>query len=363
MARQTSCTTLAGVWDGVGGLNIGLGVIGLVGILTAGVWTALMALGGASLTPASMLIAASALMAACLLAINLLTKVRSYFFDFRLICLNGDRCGIAQVAAIEDNDDGDRSLNVILAPADDNTPLADYRAMYQPATLVFVDPGLAARGFSLDPFAVRDGEGHGLGRLPFLHCEIEGTYFDDWTTALLAYLWTLVGIAAAAIALAAAATALGPIGWVIWIAVALLVLLASLFGLNFLPPEHEDLGETPVGPLGDATPGPGGPVITDTGGNSIRVGDFVVVLGRHVCDTAHSPPCWDELHPVKGVTKIAEREYRSAPSTHDAGDLYDQYCRALQGFVDDVGKVEQGLAPTNADGSPKLTCLEHPAIG
>lgn len=362
MARATKCTTVAGVWDGVGGFNIAFGVIGVVGIVLVGVTTALVAFGVAALTPATMIIAAWALFLACTLAITFLTRLRDYFFDFRLICLGNDRCALGRVNSIEDNDDGDQSLNLVLAPANEDTSLSDYRTMYQASELVFQDPGLSSRGFTLDPFELRP-DTFGRGGLPFLHCEIEGTYFDDWTEALLAYLWVLVAIAIAAFALATLATALGPIAWIIWIAVALFVILAAIFGLNFLPPEHDDPGSVGVDPVGDATPSAGGPVITDAGGNSISVGDFVVILGRPVCDTGHSPTCWDELHPVTGVARVAESDYRSAPATHVAGDIYDTYCSAVNAFVDDVGKVEQGLTVTDDDGKPKLTCLEHPAVG
>jgi hypothetical protein len=356
MARNTTCTPLAGAWDGVGGVNIGLGVVGAVMAIAAGVTAALAAFGIASLTPASMAIAAWLLATACLFAINLLNKVRDYFFDHRLVCLDGDRCAIARVEAIEDDADGDKALNTILAPAQRSTTESDYQTMFQAKTLVYVDPGLASRGWHLEPKDNRKGSNpatFGEGKLPFFHCEIEGTYLDDWTSALLAYFWLLEAIAIAAFALAIAALALGPIAWAIWIAIAILVFLLALLGLHFAG-GSPDTGSTPAGPVGSSTPSPSGPVITDSGGNTISVGDFIALRGRHVCDTGHHDAggCWDELHPVLAVTKIPQSDYDLAPVDHVAGDIYDKYCDALQGFLGEKGQIEQGL-----------TYLEHPRVG
>lgn len=363
MATYTTCTTVDGVWDGVPGVDLAIGIIGAIGLVATAVWLALMAFGAASLTPASLAVAATLLAMECLTAINLLHKVRSYFFDHRLICLGDDRCAIAHVITIEDNGDGDKSMNTVLAPATYDTSEPDYRAMFQPAQLVYVDPGLAVRGFSLDPTAVRESaspSSFGRGALPFFHCEVEGTKLDSWTTALIAYLWTLFALATAALVLAGIVTALGPIAWVLWIAIALLILLAALFGLSL---GDEETGSAPAGPIGDAIPGPAGPIITDDGGNAVNLGDFVALIGRPVCDTGHNPRCWDELHPVKGIAKIQESEYNLVAATHTDGDLYDRYCNALRDFVDNVGTVKQGLTATDDDGKPLLTCLEHPAIG
>jgi hypothetical protein len=227
---------------------------------------------------------------------------------------------------------------------------------------VFVDPGLASRGFHLDPDAARTplfGRG-----LPLFHAEIEGTYLDTLTTAVLAWLWTIFALAVAAMIAAAAATALGPIAWAIWIAIAILIILAILLGGLF---GFSDDDSIDAGPLGDATPSPSGPIITDIGGQTINRNDFVALIGRHVCDTGHNPGCWDELHTVTGVAKIPEADYRAIPTVHTAGDLYDRYCAALQGFVDGVGHVRQELGTGTSDGTsgdpPPVPCLEHERIG
>jgi hypothetical protein len=361
MARQTKCTTVAGVWDGVPGVDMALGIIGVIGLIVAPVTLALIALFGAGITPASMIIAASALQFACLFAINLLHKVREYIFDHRLICLGGERCAIGQVISIEDNGDGDKSMNTVLAPATPTTTPAAYQSWFQPSELIYRDPGLATRGFHLDPATARKPL-FGAG-LPYLHAEIEGTYFDTLTLAVLAWLWTILGIAVAAMIAAGLALALGPYAWAIWIAVAILVILAILLIGLFGGSDDDSIS---AGPLGEATPSPSGPIITDIGGQTINTRDFVALIGRHVCDTGHNAPCWDELHTVTGVAKIPEADYRAIPTTHTAGDLYYRYCDALRGFVDGVGQVKQELETGTMDGTsppPRVPCLEHERIG
>ena len=79
MATYTTCTTVDGVWDGVPGVDLAIGIIGAIGLVATAVWLALMAFGAASLTPASLAVAATLLAMECLTAINLLHKVRSYF--------------------------------------------------------------------------------------------------------------------------------------------------------------------------------------------------------------------------------------------------------------------------------------------
>jgi hypothetical protein len=203
----------------------------------------------------------------------------------------------------------------------------------------------------LDPKANRSlsPKTFGHGKLPFFHCEIEGTKLDDWTIALIAYLWTLVGLAATAFALAAAGAALGPISWAIWIAIALFIFLASLFGLSL---GDDPAGSAPAAPVGNAVPGPAGPIITDAGGNAINVGDLVAMIGYHITDSGHNPGCWNELHPLKGIAKITQREYNSVGIAHAPDDIYDKYCAALKDFVTNVGKISQ-----------TLTHLEHKRVG
>jgi hypothetical protein len=327
MSTHTNCTALNDVWDGYGTGFWVSSIFATIAVLVAGVWAAVLAFSAGSITPMSMIIVASILFAAALAGVIALTRIRSYFFEHRLACLDGDHCAIARIERMEDDGDGDTALNVILAPADDKTDEPTYKSQFQAGSLVYVDPGLAGRGWHLDPFAVRDGEKFGAG-IPFFHCEIEGSYFDDWTSALIAWMVGLMIIAAVALALAIAATALGPIAWVIWIAVALLVLLLALFGIHM--GGTSDVSGTSGGPVGDATPTPGGPIITDSGGNHLSNEDFVGILGRHVTDCGHADKgCWDELHNVYALTKIPPDLYAMAPVSHTAGDIYDQLCSAL----------------------------------
>jgi len=204
--------------------------------------------------------------------------------------------------------------------------------------------------------------------LPLFHCEIEGTFLDTVTLAAIAYLWALFALGVAAVVLGGIFTALGPIGWVVYVAIAVLViliiLLVMLLGALF---GGDDTDEVEAGPLGDALPSPTGPIITDTGGNTVHADDFVALIGRPVCDTGHNEPCWDELHPLKAIAKIRPEEYALVPVAHTPGDIFDRYCIALRGFVDQVGRVEQELkGETPAGGGPPAKsplCLEHPRLG
>jgi hypothetical protein len=112
----------------------------------------------------------------------------------------------------------------------------------------------------------RDRPLFGAG-LPFFHAEIEGTYFDTLTLAFIAWLWTIFAIAVAAMVAAAAFTALGPFAWAIWIAIAILIILAILLAGLFGGSDDDSID---AGPLGSATPSPAGPVIADIGGRTIH---------------------------------------------------------------------------------------------
>ncbi|MFZ1221393.1 MAG: hypothetical protein WAO00_19035, partial [Chthoniobacterales bacterium] len=317
MATHTNCTALNDVWDGYGGVFWGSAIFATIALVVAGVWAALLAFGSGTISPMSMMVVAGILFAAALAGVIALGRIRDYFFNHRLACLDGDRCAIARIERMEADGDGDTALNVILAPADEKTDEPTYQTQFQAKLLVYVDPGLAGRGWHLGPFEVRDGEKFGAG-IPFFHCEIEGTYFDDWTSALIAWMVGLMLLAVAAFALAAAATALGPIAWAVWIAVALLLLLLSLFGLHMAG--DDDVSGTSGTPIGDTTPLPGGPIITDSGGNHLSNEDFVAILGRHVTDCGHADKgCWDELHNVYALAKIPPDLYVNAPSTHTGG--------------------------------------------
>ncbi len=357
MARQTTCRPMSEVWTGVGGWAIAGGILAAVGAIGAAVTIALALLhvSFVTLNAVTIGIAAGVLIASLLGLIAELTHIRNYFFDGKLGCIAEEECGLGQVWIIEDNEDGDVSLNLILAPARDTTTLAEYRAMSQPARLIFHDPGVATvdPAWQHKPEAMRLGSeptGQFTAKLPYFHCEIEGSFFDDWSSALIAYMWVLIGFATALLAIAIAGAVSGPIGWIVVAAVALLLLLALAFGLL---PGSDDEFTTEAGPVGTATPGPGGPIVTDSGGSTISVGDFVVVLGRHVVDTGHSGEgCWNELHPLRAVAKVTSAEYEIIADTPAGHETLGRYCQALSDFRDPTGTIRQ-----------ELTCSEHPAVG
>jgi hypothetical protein len=215
-----------------------------------------------------------------------------------------------------------------------------------------VDPGLSHRGWHLGPKDNRAGLplGHfGNADIPRFHCEIEGTVFDDYTTQLLAYFTSLLILGLAALVIAIAGVALGPLGIVIFVLIFLIVVASLTFSLTPSP----DVPEAPAVPVGSSTPDPNGPVITDTGGNSIKVDDCIAVLGRHVCDTGHHGVggCWNELHPVLAVTRVDHATYDGVPEGAADPD-FDKLCTALQEFLKQKGPITHGLR-----------YLEHPALG
>lgn len=356
MARHTTCRPIAQL-DTIGWLTYAGGIVAAVAGVAAGVAIALALLPGALLSanPVTIGIAAGVLLAGVLGAIATLEHIRDYFFDGRLGCIAEERCALGRVGIIEDNADGDLSLNLLLAPAQDATTEAQYREMWQAKELVFMDPGVASGDPSWvhKPIALRLGEdpiGQGPNLLPFFHCEIEGKFFDDWTSALIAYMWGLAALATGLLALAVAGTVAGPLGWIVVAAVALLLLLALLFGLV---PGQDDIPSGETEPVGSAVPGAMGPIVTDSGGNTVSVGDHVIVSGRHVVDTGHaSKGCWNELHPVRGIAKVRSEEYDRVDNSPEGQAVVQRYCEALKGFVDKTGTTAQ-----------PLTCLEHPRIG
>lgn len=366
MARYTKCTNVDGIWTSEVSWIIALGVIGAVALLVAGLWAAYLAMAAASITPQSLLIAASILAAACTAGIATLHLIQNYYFDHRLVCIQDRRCALGHVVTIEDNGDGDRSMNLVLAPADFDTTKAEYSAMPQPALLVYGnsnDPDIASIGMNMDPYAIRaeaTPSSYGRDNLPFFHCEIEGTYFDTYTGVLLGWLYTLLAFAVAAIVSAALATALGPIAWIIWIAVALFILLAIIFGATL---GDKDAYSVEAGPLGDATPSPSGPVITNSDGNVITIGDLVAISGYHVIDTGHNPNCWKELHPVRAVATMTQEDYDKIASSGALDSLYDSYCNALNTFVDNVSTVKLAITAADEEDNQLLLCLEHECVG
>lgn len=357
MARRTQCTTIGDLWDGVGFGGWFFGIFAILGIIWTIIQGALIAFSNPAVwaTPVSVGIAGGILLATCIMAIGVLVHARNYFFDHRLLCINDNQCAVGKVIVIEHNADGDKSLDLLLAPATEETSAEDYQNnLWQSRDLIFHDDGsLDTRGWHLDPKRNRDESPitFGPNRLPFFHCEIEGTKLDTWIDALLAYLGVLMAIAAAAIAAAVIFTSLGPIGWVLWIAAALLLLLLAIFGID-IGLTSEDEASVDIDNLSEAVPDPMGPIVTDSSGNHIQNGDIVAIIGSHICDTGHNPTCWNEIHPVKGIARLRDLKFYMNVGTDTPSPQFIALCDALNRHVNDFGTVSQGL-----------THLEHPRMG
>ena len=357
MARHTNCCQIKDAGEPPSGVQKTAAILGAVAVAVAGVVGLIAALGLAAVSPVTLAGAATALVVGAGLIISLINHIRDYFFDHRLVCLDGDRCMIGQIVALEDDADGDQSINSVLAPATGTTTLTDYKKMPQVQELMLMDPGLASRGWDLIPEGARqeaDPQFFGDGNLPLFHAEIEGTYFDDWTTAMLAFLWSAIALGVAAAALAAAELIPGA-GWILAGIVALLAILGLIFGVEMAIGDQDTTSVKPD-PLGSAKPDAAGPIITDVTGQRLHVNDTIAIMGRHVTDTGHHTDpnhrCWNELHPIKAITKIHHSEYDKVPATaQDRTTILDAYCQALHQFVDDSHSGQTRAA---------LTCLEHP---
>lgn len=356
MARKTQCTSIGDAWDGFGlGFTV-VGIIGGLGLILASVMVALSTFSTAGWSPQGLAWAGGVLLAACILAMIAAVRAGNYFFDHRLVCIEDGKCAIGKVIITEENQDGDISLDLLLGPATGSTTAAEYQfTFWQSRELIFTDHvGLPSRGWHLDPKANRvdmSPVGHGDEELPFFHCEIEGSRISNWLTAFMAWLILLMALAAAAIALGIIGTAVPVIGAIIAIAMAIFWLLAIIFGFDF-GLAGGDAPSVDVDNLGDATPTDMGPVVTDSAGNNIEKGDFVVVNGRFITDTGHNPGCWNEIHEIKGLAKITSSKDYFSVGIDAPSDLFNQYCTALDNHVNNFGTVSQGL-----------THLENPAIG
>jgi hypothetical protein len=363
MARTTNCNTVDEMWDGWKGLSplfIGLGIFGIIAVITslvAAIVGLAAAIGPASVSPVTMGIAATALLVGASSLLAIMVRAREYFFDHRLVCVREDQCALGMVESLENDADGDTAINLILAPADfEDTSFTDYNSSAQGRLVFGLDQVTGnelqqvkdlrdKRGWSIVPTANRpDFPGArtwGLANLPLFHTEIEGTKFDDWTNAIIAYLTSVIGLAIILIGLAAAALALGPIGWIIIGVIALLIFLALLFGIDITGDEGADAADPTAYP--SATPGPSGPILT--GDNTeIKLNDFVVIYGRYVIDTGHNSDCWCELHPVRAVAKVEKEIYTNFPPEIDSpidnkSSRLAEYCEALKRFARERGKL------------------------
>lgn len=355
---NVQCTPIATAKTSVGGVDLGLGIIGLVGFLVAGILTGMSAIGLAGLTPATLAIWAVAMIASCLMVINLINKAMDVLFHYKLACIDGERCAVGKVMKIELNPDGDTTLALQLAPVEATTTVAQFKASAQGASLVYSDPGTASRGWVFNP-----SEGNGnvseAQPIPLLHCEIKGSYLNDWLSGLLVLLWTLIGIATAAIALAA--TMLIPvIGWIIWAVMALIALFSILLGIHMSGGGEDQSNTQPDVPVKDQLPGSNGPVLTDSNNDKVAIGDYVMLSGMHVLDCGHAEDkhddgtpkgTWCEIHPVRAIAKVDQAFYDNF-SAGTNFDLADRYCAGLKAAAGTDGRTATAQQP-----------LEHRAIG
>jgi hypothetical protein len=334
---------------------------------------------------------AIALGLACATGIAMAIRARNYFYDHKLLCIGfGPVTVCGQVNSIEENGDGDNSLNLLVDPLTDITTLKDFRDESKPefkearrlilpsskesedlhklgfifneklAADVVVDEKKLANPVIAEKLATE-------GQVPLMHCEIQGTAVDDYTDEVIGML-TALGITAAAIAVLAAFCSY-PI-----VAIIIAVLTAILFFFKVFP-KHERIekgvlwkkGKTN---LAEALPEAilGG--VPTSGGYTINVGDHVVLMGIHVCDTGHwndegNPGCWNEIHPVIAITKLPPGVGRKEPNENTPATpgmfatkefhSCNDYLKALGDFV--------SSSPSPHLIAGKSVPLEHDSIG
>jgi hypothetical protein len=343
---DVTCSPIEDVWEGYpltaalalgipAGLSLAAIVAYIIGLI-AGYWGGIAL---AALSPATLIVMCSVAIIALLTLIAFLEAVLQYLFKYKLACIDGDRCAVVRVESIVHNEDSDQSLNTILAPlSDTKTTEAEYKAMWQAATLLYSDtsPSVSSRGWKLLPESNNQEPMFGDNKLPLFHCEIEGKTNYEWVRALRDYMIIMIIVLAGIIVAAAVGAALGPLYYVVLALIALLILLAIIFGVKTGFSSDSGAGDaTSNTDVGNATPGPNGFVITDTFGRTIKVGDFALLYGLHVVDTGHHNEgggVWCELHPIKAIAKIDQRMYDAISKTSPDG-IYARLCEAMREYI------------------------------
>ena len=361
---DVTCAPISEAQSGPPGVAIGIGIVGVVAMVVADVLLLVASSGAAALSAPSLAAWAVVMIASCAAAIAMINTMIAFFFHYKLACIDGDRCAIGQVMKIELNADGDTSFNMKLAPVQAMTTPAEFQASFQGSTLVFSDPGAASRGWVFRP---ESGAGFlsDQQQIPLFHCEIEGSFINEWLNSILTLLYAILAMAVAALALAVGLFALEMIPIIGWI-IAILQLLIALFGLILGLTAGGDASSQdsadPNIPVGKQVPGEDGPILTDLAGHKVAVGDFIVLTGLHILDCGHatdknddgsSKGTWCELHPVRAIAKISQRIYDDVSKAPDHAVL-DRFCAALTQFL-----------ITRSDGATATAQqpLEHETIG
>lgn len=354
--RLSTCKPLKDTWPGVPGLTYVLGVVAIIGLIMAGIATAMATFIAAFSFPPAIILAGAAFIGACGAAIATLNTVRDYFYDYKLACIEPDVCVIGKAILMEYNPDGDKSIDLLLAPADEKTTLNEYEnIMWQSMKLIWpknLKVALSTRNWKLVPEANRSVKPlfFGNNTLPFFHCELQGTKIDDWITALIAYLWGLIGLAGAAIIAVKIGLAVPIVGWILLLALAILAFLLSIFGSSAFGADDSE-ASIDVDDLKDAKPNDDGIILTDSIGNNIQNGDFLLLNGPHITDVGHNPNCWTEIHPIMAIAKVSKDDYDKV-GIGAASVEFIKFCNAIKDYVKNGGTIRISKQS-----------LEHPKIG
>jgi hypothetical protein len=391
MVRYSKCASVDNIWKDQGikkgtyyGITVGaagLAALSAVLIIIEGI---IIAITSCPWCCTAIVVEAVALVLACMVGIWMVNRFRDYFFDHKLLCIGDGSpttlvCGM--VTSIEENGDGDNSLNLLVDPTTEDTTIDDFinKDVFANARkLIKADPrenprerkDLDKLGFIFNENLAR--EPIGKEKIPLLHCEIQGTALDDYCKETIGYL-TALCIWGGLVGVVGIICHIPVWGWIAIVIIGILLALLNIFKgkSGYERVKKGVLGEKSSTDLASALPEAFGGFSTP-GGYTINIGDHVAVLGLHVCDTGHyddkdTPGCWNEIHPISGITKLPAAVGRNpqainprdntpppppVPGTyHNCND----YFKAIMDFV----SAYRGPSVIRSESIP----LEHDSIG
>jgi hypothetical protein len=384
MVRYSTCASVDNIWKDHGiaegtyhGITVGAAGVAALSALLLVIEGIILAITSCPLCCTLIVVESVSLIVACGVGIWMVNRIRDYFFDHKLLCI-GDRfpptlvCG--KVNSIEENGDGDNSLNLLVDPITEHTMMHDFmieKAFAYARKLIKAGPeekkDLDKLGFIFNENLARAPIGENI---PLLHCEIQGTAMDDYCKETIGYL-TALGIWGAVMGVAGAICHIPVWGWIAMAVIGLLLAILSFFkgASGYKRVSTGVLSEKTSTDLASALPEAFGGFSTP-GGYTINIDDHVAVLGRHVCDTGHyEEGCWNEIHPIDGITKLPPEVGRNPQDNTPPNDnntprlppgTYhncNDYFRALMRFVSDAAARRSG--GIRYESIP----LEHDSIG
>src|SRR4051812_48842580 len=111
---DVSCAPIGDAWDSYPktaalavSIPAGASLVVVAGIIIAFIAGAWGGIAAASLSPATLIVMCSITIAALLALITFLELLLQYLYNYKLACVDGDRCAVVQILGIEHNEDTD----------------------------------------------------------------------------------------------------------------------------------------------------------------------------------------------------------------------------------------------------------------